>query len=125
MASSSCFWRSRAVPRLLPTIRDYSARKGKAPELLSFALAGLIVFYQRKDVKDDPAALAMFENAWNSKAPAATLVEQVLRQSAVWGSDLNEIPGLTMAVTRGVEAILSKGCDVAVRDVTGGSFRLA
>jgi tagaturonate reductase len=110
---------SKFKARLLPTIRDYAARKGNAPPCLAFALAALIAFYQRKDIRDDAAALEMFERVWGAKMASAPLVEEVLGQSAIWGSNLNEISGLPAAVARNVEAILSEGCAAAIENVIG------
>jgi tagaturonate reductase len=115
---------SKFKARLLPTIRDYAARKGSAPELLAFALAAMIIFYRRSDIRDDAAALAMFQQVWkdHAKNPPdyARLVTQVLSHDAIWGGDLNQINGLSASVARYVGDIADNGCGPAIKALISG-----
>jgi len=120
---------SKYKARILASVQEYAKRKGKLPARLTFALAALIVFYRGTEIRDaalighrdsaeykiqdDLPALEMFKAAWsrfeNSPAGADKLVHGVLANSAIWGTDLNTIPGFTRAVAGHVHAIVSRG----------------
>lgn len=105
--------------RLLPTLQGYLQKKGKLPDLVVFALAALIRFYQGiRDneaipLNDDPAVIGFFQQLWQDYdgSPEAwhKLAETVLAWKDMWGSDLNELPGLTEKLTHYLQQILEKG----------------
>ncbi len=100
---------SKYKTRDLPSLTEYLKRKGELPRKLVFSLAALIEFYKGKrgneDIKlaDDEHILELYKNLWSecdgSESGLKTLVTKVLAYDRNWGMDLNEIEGLTQAVT--------------------------
>jgi len=96
--------------RVLPTVKDYAARYGKAPVGLSFSLAALLNFYrvrmvkageyvgQRQDgaypIRDNPEVLAIFNAAWQQADDLGRLVSCLLSDTRLWGEDLTGVSGL-------------------------------
>ncbi len=110
-------FRTRLLPQLLASHQQH----GIWPVRLTFALAALIAFYrgQRNSehypLQDDEIWLTRFAQWWpeyGDDLPA--LVAQVLSQSAHWGSDLSQMPGLTEAVSEHLQAIVTQGMRAAV-----------
>jgi tagaturonate reductase len=98
--------------RVLPTILEYQRRTGKLPERLVQSFAALIRFYQGCwngepiPVNDDPAVVDFFKTAWK-QGDAATVVDSVLRNEALWGRDLSGVKGLNAALVEGLVAFQS------------------
>ncbi len=117
---------SKFKARLLPSVKEYLKRNGrKVPQRLAFSLAALIAFYRGTEIRngnsligkrgadeykiqDDAAALQLFQKVWSSLAsdPDA-LVREVLAATALWGEDLNVLPGFAAAVAKHLKAILA------------------
>ncbi len=114
--------------RVLPSLSDYLQQTGRLPPALAFSLAALIHFYRgtstgtselcgkRGDdeypIRDEPATLKCFEKAWDAHRKTGStydLVATILSQQSLWASDLSKLPGLTDAVSGGLEAILRHG----------------
>ncbi len=116
--------------RLLPSLRDSLRGTGRLPRALCFSLAALACFYrgQRGDgttyrLRDDAAVLAFFESAWAAQRAGGSignLTTSLLATRHFWEADLNEVPGLTAAVTAGIEAILAQGICAAVAGIITG-----
>jgi len=109
-------WKSR----ILPSFRDYVAKNGTLPKLITFSFAALLAFYTSSDLRedglharradgteyivlDDRPALEFF--AANSGRSAAEYVEAAASNAAFWGEDLTKYDGFTAAVTASLEAI--------------------
>jgi tagaturonate reductase len=113
-------WKNRILPSLLDSLHA----TGRMPARLAFSLAALACFYrgERSDgtryaVRDEPAVLAFFEDAWTDHRSGGRLDRLAARLLAMhdfWGFDLNEVGGLPAAVTAGIEAILARGMRRAV-----------
>lgn len=118
---------SKYKKRDLPSLTEYLKRKGELPRKLVFSLAALIEFYKGKrgneDIKlaDDEHILELYKNLWSecdgSESGLKTLVTKVLAYDRNWGMDLNEIEGLTQAVTDNLILIEKVGMKEAVKSV--------
>ena len=117
-------WRARCMPSLL----GYVERKGELPAHLTFSIAALMAFYtgseirekalighrngQEYNVLDDKAVLEFF--AANSSKPSREFVEAYLGNVDFHGQDLNQVAGLTDAVTSYLEDIRTLGMRQAI-----------
>lgn len=117
-------WRARCMPSFLGYIKN----TGKLPAHLTFSLAALMAFYtgseirdkalighrgeQEYNIMDDMAVLEFFRET--SEKPAAEFSEAFLGREDFFGQNLNEIPGLTQAVTAYLEDIRTNGMRAAL-----------
>lgn len=120
---------SKFKTRDLPSLLEYYNRKQKLPQKLVFSLAALISFYKGKreeeEIKlaDDPDILAFFKEQWSkydsSIESIHAIVTNVLAYEQNWEMDLNEVPGLTTAVTNYLYEIEIHGMKQAIQTVLG------
>jgi len=124
--------------RVLPSLLDYNRRNGKVPVALSFSLAALIWFYRGERVsanelkgyrnghpypiRDDAHVLEFFASEWDkarAMSPAAlkALVKATLARTDFWEMDLNELPGMTDAVSSGLHSAAVNGMRFTVENV--------
>ena len=118
---------SKYKARCLGSLLDYYRINNKLPPVLTFGLAALINFYkgefedgnyigmrgeEQYDIKDDRAVCEFMHKAWQTDDPA----DVVLGNTALWGQDLNLIPGLTAAVRKDLHDIRYKGAKQALKD---------
>ncbi|CAH0999211.1 Altronate oxidoreductase [Neolewinella maritima] len=100
---------SKFRTRLLPSLLAYHRRFNKLPQGIVRALAALLVFYRgRRDaeaipLRDAADRLGFFRQVWAGEPSSERVVRRVLAQTDWWGRDLNDIPGLTAAVTAQVD----------------------
>ncbi|WP_158780402.1 tagaturonate reductase [Pantoea sp. BAV 3049] len=116
-------FRTRLLPQLLASQR----LQGKPPVRLTFALAALLAFYrgQREDgsysLQDEERLLQRLRELWNQLSSGniapQQLVEAVLGDAQHWGENLNEVPGLTAAVTEHLQRIEGDGMRAALTHV--------
>lgn len=118
--------------RVLPSLKDYVAERGKLPKRMTFSMAALIAFYRgvwRGDVyqgdrngnaypiRDDKPVLDFFSDAWNRYADdPETLASRTLANSSFWGEDLTAIPGFVDAVAKALAAIDAVGVRKAITE---------
>lgn len=105
--------------RLLPQILTSCQQQGTPPARLTFAFAALLAFYRGKRpegaylLEDDAHWLQRFSQLWSEvesgNIAPQQLVETVLSDAQHWGSDLNQIAGLTAAVTEHLQRIVGDG----------------
>jgi len=119
--------------RVLPTVKDYVAKYGKAPVGLSFSLAALLNFYHGKfnaagefsgeraagayPIRDNPEVLIAIDEAWRAWKDGddvASLVHGLLADVRLWGEDLNQVAGLTEQVARSLASIKALGVSGAL-----------
>ncbi|SDY93422.1 tagaturonate reductase [Evansella caseinilytica] len=120
--------------RLLPSVERYIESKGTLPKTIVFSLAALFAFYRpvRRDGKAlvgerDGMEYTMRENenvidaiytTWNKFSANETTLSQfvatLLGDTSIWDKDLNNLPGLTNAVTADLQQILEQGMRAAV-----------
>ncbi|MFD3000673.1 tagaturonate reductase [Pontibacter toksunensis] len=101
---------SKYKVRVLPSVLEYHKRTGKLPERLLHSLAALILFYKGewkgKNIllNDDPDVLRFFRETWLQQ-DAPEVVEAVLANTNLWGTDLTKINGLTALVKEQVKRL--------------------
>lgn len=117
-------WRARCMPSFL----GYVENTGKLPAHLTFSLAALMAFYtgseirdkalighrgeQEYNIMDDMAVLEFFRD--NSGKPSAEFAESFLGREDFFGQNLNEVEGLTAAVTAYLDDIRTNGMRAAL-----------
>jgi tagaturonate reductase len=122
--------------RVLPSLLDSLANTGTLPPALVFSLAALIRFYKVESepgaeasgrraggsypIREEGGVVSFFQAQWNAFAAdhdIARLTTAVLANDALWGRDLNALPGMTDAVTASLQAILTSGIRAATESV--------
>lgn len=108
-------WETRVLPSLLDAVEN----TGKLPERITLSLAALIAFYRGKrgdeqySCKDNADILELYAKVWGDYESGSIsvneLVYAVLAYETNWKRDLNNIPGLTDAVTDKLSSILQDG----------------
>ncbi|MBQ7954808.1 MAG: tagaturonate reductase [Lachnospiraceae bacterium] len=117
-------WRARCMPSFL----GYVEKTGKLPEHLTFSIASLMAFYtgteirdkalighrdgQEYNIMDDMAVLEFFRD--NSQKETAEFVKAYLGREDFHGQDLNQVAGLTDAVTAYLDDIKANGMRAAL-----------
>ena len=112
-------WRARCMPSLL----GFVEKTGELPVHLTFSLAALMAFYTGTEIRgkalvghrdgqeylvmDEMPVLEFFRD--NCQKGTGIFVENFLGKEAFWGQDLNQIPGLTNAVTGYLDDIKENG----------------
>ncbi|GFP77195.1 tagaturonate reductase [Clostridium fungisolvens] len=118
---------SKFETRDLPSLLEYINRKGELPKKLVFSLAALIEFYKGKRgeeaiaLADDADILDLYKTAWGScdgsEAGLRSVVTTVLGYEKNWKMNLNEVKGLTDAVTYYLAKIETLGIKEALKEV--------
>ena len=118
---------SKYETRDLPSLLEYVKIKGELPKRLVFSLAALIEFYKGKredqpiNLADDDDVLELYKAAWDncdgSDAALRNVVTTVLKYEKVWKMDLNNVEGLTDAVTKYLMRIEGLGIKEAIKEV--------
>lgn len=118
---------SKYETRDLPTLLEFVKIKGELPKRLVFSLAALIEFYKGKrgqevtKLSDDEDILELYKAEWNNcdgtEVALRALVTKVLGYKKVWKMDLNEVSGLTDAVTHYLTSIEKLGIGEALKEV--------
>ena len=117
-------WRARCMPSLL----GYVEKFGKLPAHLTFSLAALMAFYhgteirdkalighrdgQEYNIMDDMEVLEFFRD--NCEKDSRTFVESFLGHENFFGQNLNQVAGLTDAVTAYLDDIKTNGMRAAL-----------
>ena len=117
--------------RVLPTVKDYVAKNGKAPAGLSFSLAALLNFYhgrfnasgeyegvrqgnQTYPIRDSAEILAIVDAAWKASDDASVQVNTLLADARLWGEDLTRIAGLAEQTAASLARIRAVGVKAAM-----------
>ncbi|MFP4017522.1 MAG: tagaturonate reductase [Halanaerobiales bacterium] len=128
---------SKFKTRVLPSLKKYIEEKHELPYRLVFSLAALITFYKGTEfkegallahrngqeylLKDDREILEFFAGLWdryqNEEINLIALVHEVLKKNSFWGSNLNELPGLTEGVITSLADIEKKGVKKSLEDL--------
>ena len=117
--------------RVLPTVKDYVAKHGKAPAGLAFSLAALLKFYQGEfaangdyegmrqgkayPIKDNAEILTAMSSAWKEQKEMKSLVAVILSNTALWGEDLTKIAGLAEQTSASLDKINALGIKDAMK----------
>jgi len=107
---------SKFAARVLPQmLRFADLNGGRLPRRLVLAMAATMVLYRGGviELADDPATLAWFRDGWDKVAAGtwtrADLARGWLAHSALWGRDLNSVPGLAERLAMDLDAIEEQG----------------
>ena len=119
--------------RVLPTVKDYAAKYGKAPAGLAFSLAALLNFYcgkfadngdymglrreQTYPIKDNADILAIMHAAWNGATDMARVASTLLADTRLWGEDLTRVPGLAEQTAAALARIKAVGVKAAMSEL--------
>ncbi len=97
------------------------------PKKLVFSLAALLSFYKGNrgeeeiELADDQDVLDLFKVQWSQYNgtfdSVNDIVSSVLGYEKVWEMDLNQVPGLTAAITNDLFTIETMGMKKAVESV--------
>lgn len=109
--------------RDLPGLKTYLKRFGALPQGLVLGLAGIVTYYKggkRGDVEivpaDDASTIALLKELW-STGDVRKVAEGVLGAEAIWGEDLNQVPGLTDMLAEKLGLIQKEGMRAAVESI--------
>ena len=109
--------------RDLPGLKTYLKRFGTLPQGLVLGLAGIVTYYKggkRGEVEivpaDDPSTIALLKELW-STGDVRKVAEGVLGAEAIWGEDLNQVPGLTDMLDEKLGLIQKEGMRAAVESI--------
>ena len=110
--------------RDLPGVKTYLERRGELPKGLVFGLAAIITYYKggkREDgveivPNDDQKIMDLLKQLW-ATGDTQMVAVGVLGAEAIWGEDLNKIPGLTAMVKQDLDLIQSVGMLEAVKSI--------
>ena len=118
---------SKYETRDLPSLLEFIKVKGELPKRLIFSLAALIEFYRGKrgnetiKLSDNEDVLELYKTAWDkcdgTEIALSDLVTSILAYKKVWKMDLNEVQGLTKAVTHYLISIEKVGIGQALKEV--------
>lgn len=118
---------SKFETRDLPSLLEFIKIKGSLPKRLVFSLAALIEFYKGKrgeeiiNLSDEEDVLQLYKTAWNNcdgtEVALRNVVTSVLAYQRIWKIDLNEVKGLTQAVTQYLINIEELGIQEALKEV--------
>ena len=113
---------SKLKMRVLPLIKNYIEQKGTVPENMSTGFAAYLLFMKatRTDggkyygnangaeyqITDDEAPY--FYHVWKKENPAE-VVESVLANHLLWGSDLNALPGFAETIVFKLQSMIDQG----------------
>jgi tagaturonate reductase len=107
---------SKFAARVMPQLLRYiEINLGRMPRRLVLALAATMVLYRGGliELSDDKANLEWFAAGWArvdaGEWSLAQLASGWLANRALWGRDLNEVPGLAYALTVALEQIGRQG----------------
>jgi tagaturonate reductase len=125
---------SKFKTRNLPSLLEYYQQNGTLPEKLVFSLAALITVYKDGIIegsamkafraagefvmKDDISTLEFCTSAWKAYDGSFLSTEKVanavLGNAGIWGTDLNEVPGLAAMVAKYLYQICEHGIQETV-----------
>ena len=129
--NSTAKWKAR----VLPSLKEYIARKDRLPECLTASFAFYIAFYHGHTrtgdgllasrsgndytIKDDPKVLDFFYEHRTDSADA--LVHAVCSRADFWGEDLLALPGFEQAVCQDLSHIWECGAYAVMEALTASA----
>ena len=110
--------------RDLPGLKTYLDRKGELPKGLVLGLAAIITYYEeyvradgkKSEPNDATEILKLLDDLW-TRGSIRDVAEGVLGATAIWGEDLNKIPGLLDMVSTYLGDIDEKGMLAVVKEI--------
>jgi len=104
---------SKMKMRVVPVLRKYYQHVHEVPALLAMGFAAYLLTMQQ-DIQDDHAPY--FKEKWQQLSPEA-LVQEVLKNEALWGEDLTKYKGFAQAVTVMLNNLISEGAAALIKRV--------
>lgn len=111
--------------RLLPTLLDYEKKFGELPKTIVFALASFLQLYRPKriegdylvgsrtkevfKVRDKQENIQFMNEVWQKPTDDFGKIRLILSAKHIWGTNLNEVSGLTNLVYQYGESIKEHG----------------
>jgi tagaturonate reductase len=128
--SISLQYTSKMKMRNVPLLLQYFKLFDKVPPCMATAFAAYLYFMKAVDhkegkyfgqirgeayeIRDDAASF--FYDSWKNNDPDR-LVERVLSQTSLWGSDLTALPGFAHTVSEQLNKIIAHGAYAVIRSV--------
>lgn len=106
---------SKMKMRVIPVLQRHYQRYEEVPALMALGFAAYLLFMRDSNVTDDHAGY--FKEQWQRLEPAV-LVQTVLKDAALWGTDLTALTGFAHAVTVMLGALLTEGAVSLIRKVS-------
>ncbi|MDG5787863.1 tagaturonate reductase [Evansella sp. AB-P1] len=123
--------------RILPSLQRFAEQEGTLPKTIVFSLASLFAFYRpirqegdalvgsrngeeytmRENDEVIQAVLAGWGKVDNGEATVKELVTSLLGNKDIWSEDLNDINGLTDAVSDYLQQIVDNGMKASVESL--------
>jgi tagaturonate reductase len=107
---------SKFAARVMPQLLRYAElNDGRLPRRLVLAMAATMVLYRGGviDLADDAATLAWFRAGWDKVAAKEWSLDDLTRgwlaHAALWGRDLNTVPGLAAQLAANLRGIEQQG----------------
>jgi tagaturonate reductase len=125
--SISMQYSSKMKMRNLPVLLDYYERCSSVPEFIALGFAAYLLLMKVQQtasgfvgeingrlytIHDDKAA--WFSEQWSEYSPEQ-LVERVLSEESLWGTDLTDLKGFTQAVTSNLVMLINNGAKQTIR----------
>lgn len=116
---------AKFAARVLPQLRTYQRTRGQLPAHLVLALAATLRLYRGDliTLADDPALVDWLRRSWRAvddgQLGLAGLVQALLARTAIWGEDLNAVPGLAEAVEQALQGIQQRGVRAVLETLKG------
>jgi tagaturonate reductase len=104
---------SKMRMRVIPVLRKYYQHVHEVPALLAMGFAAYLLT-MKQDIQDDHAPY--FKEKWQQLAPGA-LVQEVLKNEALWGEDLSKYKGFSQAVTVMLDNLMNEGAAALIKRV--------
>lgn len=95
--------------RVLPALLQYQRRTGQVPALMALGFAAHALFMRGGDgytITDEHAG--WYAEQWKLHSPEV-LIKTAFGNQAIWGQDLNAIPGFAQLVTTMLKALIEQG----------------
>lgn len=127
--SISMQYSSKMKMRTLPVLLNYYERFKSVPEYMALGFAAYLLLMKVNNssigyngeingmaytLQDDKAAY--FSEKWKAM-PAEQLVENVLNDESLWGTDLTDINGISQAVTVRLQMLIADGAKQTIRNM--------
>lgn len=95
--------------RVLPALLQYQQRTGQVPALMALGFAAHALFMRGGNgytITDEHAG--WYAEQWKLRSPEV-LIKTAFGNQAIWGLDLNTIPGFAQLVTTMLKALMEQG----------------
>jgi len=111
--SISMNYTSKMKMRNVPLIQQYYKNAGKTPVLMALGFAAYLTVMKKFTIEDSSAGY--IAKQWES-GDVDTLVDTVLADKNLWGTDLTTLPGFAKAVKEDVKAIQKDGIAATIKN---------